>query len=65
MPRIKIEDLPKEKKISRDEMKRAVGGLRFSSHNLNTTPYTGMKWNAPKLKFLSVLDTTTYDMPVR
>jgi len=60
MGRIKIEDLPKDKKISRDEMKCIVGGLSFSSYNLNTTP---MQWNAPKLKFLSVLDTTSHDMP--
>ena len=65
MLRIKIKDLPKDEDINRDEMKCIVGGLGLSSYNLNTTPYTRMQWNAPKLKFLRVLDTTSQDIPVQ
>lgn len=65
MGRITINDLPKDKKISRQEMKCVVGGLSFSTYNLNTALYSRMQWNAPKLKFINVLDTTSQDMPAR
>jgi hypothetical protein len=58
MARIKIKDLPKDMKISRDEMKSVLGGLSFSSFDLNTT-YTRRQWSTPRLKLPLVLDTTT------
>ena len=38
MPRIKIKDLPKDKKISKEEMKMVMGGIGYDPSILKTSP---------------------------
>jgi hypothetical protein len=51
MARIKVKDLPKDTKISKDEMKRVKGGL------LTTSILFGKVESAPDIKFTTSLDS--------
>ena len=44
MTRIKIADLPKDMKITKERMKRTVGGYRLATtYNLRTAPVAGLR----------------------
>ncbi|MBW2622093.1 MAG: hypothetical protein JRD68_04250 [Deltaproteobacteria bacterium] len=54
MPRIKIKDLPEDRKISRQELKRVKGGLALSYPS-----YLGLVKPVPAVSFKSEY-TTSY-----
>ncbi len=52
MARIKVKDLPKDMKISKDEMKRVKGGILLSSYTL-----AGKIEYSPEIKWDTSLDS--------
>jgi hypothetical protein len=54
MPRIKIKDLPHNLEVSKEEMKRVVGGLSYARISTPMTIFNPMPNPRPLVPFFSV-----------
>ena len=64
MARIKIVDLPKDMKVSREDMKKITGGVvTYNRLPFNAPTFNTLTWNAPRLNDTSTVNPSVVTVP--